>query len=617
VAKLIGTAGHVDHGKTTLIRALTGIDADRLPEEKARGMTIDIGFAYLDLPGLGRTSIVDVPGHEKFLSNMLAGALGVDVALLCVAADESVMPQTREHVAILKAIGVERFVVALTRADLADDRQRERAKQDVEELLGPVPVYLVNSVRGEGIEALREGLAEALRSTPERDAKGPWYLPIDRVFTLKGHGLIATGTLARGVVREGDAAVLQPGNLSVRVRSVQSHGQPVPRSEAGWRTALNLTGVKATDVRRGMAVGQPGALFESQVLDVDLRWVQVCKHGTRVRVAIGAEEAIGRIVLPSQAAGDFSPEGAKDAQLRLETPVACAAGQPLVVRRYSPPDLLAGGTVIVPQSKIRRRGQAKPAVSATPAETILAALDGNAEGLPTEDLCKLTSLSVQKIGDIIEDLRVRKKILGFGGRWFTPYGFRLGADRFLEALKELHEAQPRVQAQPKEKVAGRAGLPWSGKALDRIVAALVQAGKVATSGPGVRLPTFRLALSDKQRRFLDRVLDAIRAEPVSTPNAHQISQQLHVPIQAVEEILRLGIEAGELVSIGEGIWHTPEQLEAMVARVRQIAAGKPFSASQVRDGLGTTRKYVIPLLEYLDARQITVRRNETRVFRER
>lgn len=617
MAKLIGTAGHVDHGKTTLIQALTGIDADRLPEEKARGMTIDIGFAYLDLPGLGRTSIVDVPGHEKFLTNMLAGALGVDVVLLCVAADESVMPQTREHVAILKAIGVDRFVVALTRADLADEGQRERARLEVEELVGSAPLFFVDSVRGEGIEALREGLAEALRHTPERDASSPWYLPIDRVFTVKGHGLIATGTLARGTVQEGDPGLLQPGNISVRVRSVQSHGQPAPRSEAGRRTALNLTGVKAEEVRRGMAVGQPGSLFESQVLDVDLRWVHVCKHGTRVRVAIGAEEAIGRIVLPSQVAGDFSPEGARDAQLRLETPVACAAGQPLVLRRYSPPDLLAGGTVTVPQAMIRRRGQAKPTVSASPEETILAALDGKAEGLPTEDLCKLTSLSLQKIADVIEGLRVEKKIIGFGGRWFMPYGFRLGANRFLEALKELHEAQPRVLAQPKEKVAGRAGLPWSGKALDRIVAALIQAGKVAASGPGIRLASFRLALSDKQRLFLDRVLEAIRAEPVSTPNAHQLSLQLHVPVQAVEEILRLGIEAGELVSIGEGIWHTPQQLEAMVARVRQIAAGKPFSASQVRDGLGTTRKYVIPLLEYLDGKQITVRRNETRVFRER
>jgi len=349
MAKLIGTAGHVDHGKTTLIKALTGIDADRLPEEKARGMTIDIGFAYLDLPEIGRVSIVDVPGHEKFISNMLVGALGIDVALLCVAADEGVKPQTLEHFQILELLPVTAMVVALTRSDLADEETIELAKLQIADLLAKskfasANIIPVSAHTGLGLDSLREEIAKLLRDSGSTAATGSWYLPIDRVFTVKGHGCVVTGTLARGKVKVGDPAILEPGHREVRIRAMHWHGDEVQMAVPGQRTAFNLGGIKEEEIERGQTIGAPGATFETTCLDARLRWVESCKYGERVRVAVGAAEVIGKAFQ--------SPTDPDLVQLRLHAPVSVALGQPIIVRRHSPPDLLGGGLVEVPLANV-------------------------------------------------------------------------------------------------------------------------------------------------------------------------------------------------------------------------------------------------------------------------
>ncbi len=607
MAKLIGTAGHVDHGKTTLIQALTGIDADRLPEEKRRGMTIEIGFAYVDLPDLGRVSIVDVPGHERFIGNMLVGALGIDVALLCVAADESVKPQTREHVAILRALGVERFVVALTRADLADEPMRVASKHEVAELVPDAPLIEVSAPRGLGIEELKNALAKALRDAPEKSLTEAWYMPIDRVFVAKGHGLVVTGTMARGKVEAGGTVVIEPGGHRGRIRGIQIHGEESDSSEAGKRTALNLTGVKHQDIVRGMVVGSPDAIFVTTVLDARMRWTEMPKHGLRVRLAIGAEEAIGRIFL--------SAEEPDVAQLRLETPIACALGQPIVVRRYSPPDLIAGGNVVVPVAKPRKQAEKLDRSDASDPRTAILDLVGDRpEGLPTEEICRMLGSTPQKLGDVFEDLRTSGKLIGFAGLWLSPQGAKGAMQRFLTSLGGAHQSQPKVPYHAKERIVAHAGLNWAGKPLDRLVAALQQLGKVETNGGLVKLVGFRMSLTDRQRQFLDRVVTELESELVNTPNAHQLAQRLGVPIQATEEILKLGLEAGELVRLDEGVWYTPGQLKRLIDRVREVADGKPFAAAQVRDALATSRKYVIPLLEMLDRTQTTIRTGETRIF---
>jgi selenocysteine-specific elongation factor len=615
MAKLIGTAGHVDHGKTTLIRALTGIDADRLPEEKQRGMTIDIGFAYLDLPRVGRVSIVDVPGHERFITNMLVGALGIDVAMLCVAADESVMPQTREHLQILELLPVDKLVVALTRADLADQETREIATAEVEELIastrfGSAQIVPVSAHKGEGIEELLGLLEEALLES-DQPSRGPWYLPIDRVFAVKGHGCVVTGTLAQGEVKVGEIAYVEPGRREVRIRGIHSHEQQLEKSEKGKRTALNLGGVKVEEIHRGQAVGAPGALFETTVIDARIRWVEQARHGVRVRVSIGSEEAIGRMFL-----NEVEPDVV---QLRLESPVACALHQPLIVRRYSPPDVLAGGRVLVPQAKIRRKSEAPTLVheSGSEEDAILEVVAAAPSGVMTDEICRVLGKTPQALGDTFESLVRGGKLKGFAGLWLTSEAFDSASERLIEALKGQHEATPQQSSVPREKVLHAAKLPWQGKPLDRILAHLAAEDRVVVSGTTIRDPNFAISLSPKQQALLERVKEGLEKEGVNVPGSLELARALAVPVQAIDEIVRLGLQAGELVRVADGIVYTLRQIEELKETVRKISGGKPFAAAQFRDAVGTTRKYAIPLLEYFDQIRFTTRTGDMRMLNER
>ncbi|MCH8980137.1 MAG: selenocysteine-specific translation elongation factor [Armatimonadetes bacterium] len=612
MANLIGTAGHVDHGKTTLIQALTGIDTDRLPEEKKRGLTIDVGFAYIDLPEVGRASIVDVPGHERFLTNMLVGALGVDVALLCVAADESVMPQTVEHFQILELLPVERMVVALTRADLVDEEMAEFAAEEVKELLEPTrfkgsPIIAVSALKNTGLDELKRELAAALKAG-SASAEGPWYLPIDRVFTIKGHGVVVTGTLAQGTVKEGDRAVLMPDGLEVRVRTVQSHDVSTKASEKGRRTALNLGSVKAESVYRGQAVGTASVLFATDVLDARVRWIKQAKHGSRVRVSIGADEAIAKAFLNDDDPGLL--------QLRFERPVAAAKGQPLIVRRYSPPDLLAGGRVVVPEAEHRRKGVKVATVdeSLDESEAILQAVSASKQGVHTEELCRTLGKSPQALGAVFESLKAGGRLHGFAGLWLTPDLYGTATKRLLAALNNLHEQEPSRLLQPREAAVTKAGLAWKGKPLDRIVTQLVSEDRLRVQGTTIALAGFKVRFSDKQQAMLDRVAAALDEAAVSVPSAQEIASKLSVPVQAVEEILRVGVAAGEIVRVEERIHYTAKKFEEIVDKVKEQFAGRQFTASEFREGMGTTRKYAIPLMEHLDAKGVTKRMGDKRVL---
>lgn len=630
MAKLIGTAGHVDHGKTTLIKALTGIDADRLPEEKKRGMTIDIGFAYLDLPEYGRVSIVDVPGHERFIHNMLVGAQGIDVALLCVAADESVMPQTREHLQILELLPVDRMVVALTKSDMADQETREIAKLEVEELLEPTrfkgaPMIEVSAMKGMGLEELKTELSKTLSeghgrdtdqhgpsSVPKTEHRAPktlpWYLPIDRAFTVKGHGVVVTGTLARGSVRVGARAFIEPGHVEVRVRSIHSHGDALESSEKGKRTALNLGGIKMEDVHRGQAVGEPGALFETSLLDASMRWLKRPRHAQRVRISLGSEEIIGKVLL-----SDSNPD---IAQLRLESGAACALGQPLIVRNYSPPELIGGGQVLVPNARLRKKSEAvKPkAAKALGSEAIVDALAGQESGLVGEEMARRLGHDLSALTRDLDSLRESGRILNFAGAWFESESFEKAKERFLAGLAKLHEKNPTEAMSPREKAAAAAGLNWTGKPFDRIVASLVETGELLSSGTQVRLPSFSVQLNARQRELLDRVASALASDMVNVPTPAELALSIRVPPQAIDEILRIGIEAGEIVRVSDGLFYAKSQIEQIKRRMRETFGSGPFPASGFRDAFGTSRKYTIPLLEYLDSVRFTLRVGDNRVI---
>ena len=610
MARLVGTAGHVDHGKTALIRALTHIDADRLPEEKLRGLTIDVGFAHLDLPEVGRVSIVDVPGHERFVSNMLVGALGVSVAVLCVAADASVMPQTREHLQILDLLPVQRLVVALTRCDLADETMRAIAAEETIELLATTrfagaPIVETSAVTGAGLDELKAALAQALGGDDEEDGR-PWALPIDRVFTVKGHGTVVTGTVVQGRVRVGTEAAVEPGGLRARIKQIQGHDSEVEEAVAGQRAALNLVGLKAESLHRGMVAGAPGTVWETQVLDAQVRWIAEVKHGATVRVALGADDVVGRVFL--------SASDPTVAQLRFTRPTAAFTGQPMIVRRHSPPDLLGGGKVVRPVAEVRRRNQAVSVVQ--PGDTAAAVWQRVADGLgavTTEEVCRAVGQSPQALGPVFERLLGEGRLLGFAGAWFTPETLAGAWERFHSALMAAHSASPTKPMVPREAVAAAAGIP-GGKPLDRLLSHWAHQGRVRVGGTLVGATEFRVELPDRQRALLDRVKEALDGGGPSPPGAAEIAQNLRVPPQAVTEILRIGLDCGELVRLEEGVLFTPETVGRLLDQGRQAFEKRPFTASEFREAVGTTRKYAIPLLEWADSRGITVRRGDSRVF---
>jgi selenocysteine-specific elongation factor len=616
MAYLIGSAGHVDHGKTTLIAALTGIQADRLPEEKARGMTIDLGYAYIELDGIGRVSIVDVPGHERFIKNMLAGASGVDVAMLCVAADEGVMPQTREHFQILRLLEARKLVVALTKVDMVDEDGIAIAELDVAQLLdgtefAGAPIVRVSAHTGEGLDALKAELANAIGTLGEREAARNWFLPIDRVFTVEGHGTIVTGTLASGKVSEGDEGELMPGSHRVRIRSVQTHGEKSGMAEAGMRTALNVSGFKKEAIHRGQAVGSPGSLFESHCINVRLAPIEAIQHAERVRVHLGTGEFIGRLFLFDTAPGY--------AQLRLEENAACARGQRAVIRKYSPPTILAGAEIVTPNAKPRRKNDADIAQllrrdeepSDGLSSRIAAQLGRYPNGVSTERICEALGETPQTLGTAFEELKSGGDALGFAGMWAAEKHIAGLVNVVSSALLQLHAKRPQAAGIPKSTLLAEVNLGWPAKAFDRLLSKLADDGAIVIKGSDVAHPDHKIALNDKQAALLRRVLDAMAAAGASAPSASDLSLAVGAPVQAVDEMLRLGIETGQLIRVDEGIYYPPDVLATLKEKLRTF--GKPFTVAEFRDATQTTRKFALPLLQYFDETRFTKRLGDERI----
>lgn len=619
---VVGTAGHVDHGKTTLIRALTGVDTDRLIEEKRRGLTIDLGFAPFALPSGRIASVVDVPGHERFLKNMLAGVTGMDLVLLVVAADDGVMPQTREHLEILSLLHVRRGMVVLTKADLVDPDLLELARLEIGEALAGTflegaPILPVSAMTGMGLQELVFEIDRMACDLTPRSANTPFRLPIDRVFVKQGFGTIVTGTLFAGTLREGDAIEILPSSLASRVRGLQVHGGTRNQALAGMRVALNLAGIERADLGRGDWVLPPGAFHPSLVLDVTLELLAHAlplQHRTRIRLHHGTAEVIGRVHLLDRM--ELKPGEHALAQLSLEEAVVADFGDRFVLRLYSPLATIGGGTILNPRSQRARRHQ-KPVLEGLAAAAAgrwsevasLRLLEAGSSGLTRSELeaqlphfirasaidCLMTDGTATLRHDSLIHKAARGALEG----------------KILEAIAQAHTASPWRVGVPRELLQTRTQMPL--KALLPLLEELAASGDLKSTGRLWALASFEARPDAAQLEAkVEMRARLLRARFMSETD----TMADLIPTPAVlRDLLEDLLESGTGVKLGQGMLASAEALAEAKAKLREhYGLVSQFSTSQARELLETNRKAIIPLLEYLDAQGFTKRHGEARVL---
>jgi len=631
---VIGTAGHVDHGKSSLVRALTGINPDRLREEQLREMTIDLGFAWVTLPSGRDVSIVDVPGHEDFIKNMLAGVGGIDLALLVVAADEAVMPQTREHLAILDLMRIPRGVVALTKADLIEDPDwLDLVAEEVREAiahstLASAPIVPVSVVSGQGLAHLLTTIDRLLDEAKPRPDLGLPRLPIDRVFSIAGFGTVVTGTLTGGHLDIGDTVAIVPGDRAARIRGLQSHKTKVQRATPGMRVAANLTGVTVDDLSRGQVITVPGALAPTTLVDVYLQVIRDApwpvRHSMPVEFFTGAASAGGRIRLLERDELEAGEEGW--AQVQLSDPIAVARRDRFVVRMPSPSVTLGGGEIVDAHPVRRHRRNDAEVVrrlqslyEGDAAGTLLALLN---QGTPlgAAGVVRRSQLEEEAAESALRELLATGEVLALSDRpegqplasWSGLLMSRQDWDNVLERasllLAQFHSAQPLRAGMSREEFRSRLGLvnEWGNALIERAQAE----GRLVLVGDIVALPGHRVELSAEQENKIDKLMDLFHATPYTPPGWGEVEAALGA------DLSQYLVETGRLVRLGDAVVFEAAVLEDMVARLRQsVGSGGTFTVAQARDIFGTSRKYIVAFLEELDRRRITRRLGDERVLR--
>jgi selenocysteine-specific elongation factor len=620
----IGTAGHVDHGKSTLIQALTGIDPDRLREEKERGMTIDLGFAWLTLPSGREISIVDVPGHERFIKNMLAGVGGIDAALLVVAADEGVMPQTREHLAILDLLGIDRGLVALTKVDLVDEEWLALVQEEIGAVLEGTTlegsrVVPVSALRGDGLDALRAALDALLAdAAPRRDLGRP-RLPVDRVFTLGGFGTVVTGTLLDGALRLGDDLVVLPSGRTTRARGLQSHRTKIDLALPGRRVAVNLGGLATEEVQRGDVVTVPGGLRPTAAFDVRLRLLAAAPrplaNATTVGVHCGTAEAVGKVTLLDR--DSLAPGAETWAQIRLRTPLAVAKTDLFIIRQLSPGVTLGGGQIVDP-APARRHRRRQPAVLAsletlargTPSEIVLQTVELK-EPADAVAVVRASGLDATAARAALDALLAGGQVLAFGPAVLSRSGWNRIRLRAEEHLGTYHRQHPLRPGMPREELKSR--LQLATRLFNDVLARLVAEGAVAEAGVALRLPEHAVRLDPAQAAVAQRVGERLAATPLAPPTLAELRAEIGPALD--DELLAAIVALGDAVRVGDELLFTPvayaEMVAAIVAYLREHGT---ITVAEARDCFGTSRRYVLPLLAHLDRERITRRLGDERVL---
>ncbi|MFZ5813841.1 MAG: selenocysteine-specific translation elongation factor [Bacillota bacterium] len=620
---IIGTAGHVDHGKTALIRALTGVETDRFPEEKERGISIDIGFAQFTLPSGRRAAVIDVPGHERFIKNMLAGITGIDVVLLVVAADEGVMPQTREHLDILRLLEIKQGIIVLTKKDLVDEEMLELVEADIREavagsFLEQAPAIAVSSLTGDGLPDLLKALDSVWESAESKDVTAFARLPIDRAFVRPGFGTVVTGTLVGGTIQEGDRMELLPLDLEVRVRGLQVHGEKVLRAEAGQRVAVNLAGIERSDVARGHVLCAPGALKPTESFAARLHllhsWPKELKHGVRVHLHTGTSEVLARVLLLE---GDLlEPGRSAYVQIKTEEPLVVGRGDHYIIRSYSPVHTMGGGVVVEPHAHYKKSQAAQAIAELKVKET------GGLGGVIAETLSRsgMVPLSLAELARRtgIPAETIQQELPGLAADVRTLEGglliHRRGLGQFIAAvrgeLEGFYRQFPLRSGLGKEEVRRRLNI--GGKEFSALLAAAETAGELSVVRERIALPGRTPTLNAGQAKLADGVRAAIARAGFNPLSVGELKEL--VKGRDTEEVITFLTEQGEAVRVGDDlIIHAPV-LEEGVRRTREhLRANGKISVAEFRDLLGTTRKYALPLLEWMDEQKITRRAGDERL----
>jgi selenocysteine-specific elongation factor len=613
---IIGTAGHIDHGKTALVRALTGIDTDRLKEEKERGISIDLGFAHLDLSEHVRLAFIDVPGHERFIKNMLAGVGGIDLVLFVIAADESIKPQTREHFDICMLLGIRNGIVVLTKADLVDSELLELVRLEADEFvrgsfLEGAPVLAVSSATGAGISELRKEIAKMAASTREKDASQYFRLPIDRAFTMHGFGGIVTGTLVAGSVRLEDEVELYPAGRRVRVRGIQVHGAQVTRALAGQRTALNLTGVDLADLRRGMVLAEAGRFHATQQIDCSFQLLasaKPLKHRAPVHFHAGTAEVEAEM-RRLRSTEPLEPGSREYARFLLKEPVLILPGDRFIVRMFSPVVTIGGGTVLdIAAPRRAAPDRLRILETASAADRIALLVSESRYGLGMPELAARTGL-------LESDIR---KAVAAGPLIFldSPHFWLLDpawvaaqSEAIHEHLKRFHRQNPLLAGVSKEELRSRllpAAPPW-------LMDALLRRSKtLALQGETVHLASHKIALKQDETEATGRIESAFRAAGLAVPSLQEVLARSGVEASRARTLLQMLFRDKRLVRVSdELVFHASaiQSLRELLLKKK----GRRFAVPEFKDWTGISRKYAIPLLEYLDRERITRRDGDARV----
>ncbi|MFN3921462.1 MAG: selenocysteine-specific translation elongation factor [Caldimicrobium sp.] len=630
---VLGTAGHIDHGKTTLVKALTGIDTDRLKEEKERGITIDIGFAKLVLPSGIQVSIVDVPGHERFIRNMVAGASGIDLVLLVIAADEGIMPQTKEHLEICELLGIKEGLVVLTKSDLVDKEWLEMVKAEVKEFLKgsfleDSPIISFSAYTLEGKEELIKALEEKAKTVKSKEIDLPFRLPIDGVFIIKGFGLVVRGTALSGMVTLNQELMLYPHKKRVKVRNIQVHGEPQESASAGMRVALNILGAEKEEIKRGDIIAEPYVLESSQWLDLEIRVLKEIdpplKNFENLLFYVGTAEILGKIILFNK---EYLQAGEKDiAQIFLQKPVCAWRGDRFILRRAGTNETIAGGVILDPIAQRRKR--TKPwerkeleFLAKASDEDLVSYLINKkgVNGISTKELSLHTALFGKKLNKILENLGNKILSIKTGDEFilFSKEAFLNLKNDILEKLKKFHENNPFSPGLTKEFLKSRLSLQPKELLYDKALEELIIENKILKDKELYALSEFKTK-STEYEEFKKQIELKFLKENLTPRDYEEILYEFGNQYKAAEEVLKALLREGVLVKVSEKIIYHKKILEEVERKVKDyFRKHAELTIADFRKlvGEGVSRKYLIPLLEYLDKQKITLRVGDKRVPR--